>query len=126
MPGELRTVIKKKIPTLRLGDIELNAEIFEKLKPEQVLTIARALVDPEVAGRESKTIAELSKDLLPKTGKSEVKNQTAILITIDEIIKRKKWPREVAIEVDGTGIQVCLFYQKRRGRTGRRRLVAGP
>lgn len=90
-----------QLPTVKVGDIEVNAEQLRKAQPEDILTIARALVDPKVAKKERKKIVSLSEKLLPASRDSKVWIcETPILHTIYEIIELKKWPREVALKVE--------------------------
>ncbi len=100
VPGHLRLRDQPDHPTIKVGDLDLNAAAVEKAKPEDVLRIAQALVDPSAARREAKKIAELSKELIPHHGSKVWQCETPILTTIEALIRKKRWPREVSLAVE--------------------------
>lgn len=100
IPGNLRPREKQEIPKIKVGDLNLNSEAVEKAKPEDVIRIAHALVDPSAAKKDAKKIAELSDELIPQHGSKVWRCETPILNTIMELIIKKRWPREVALAVE--------------------------
>lgn len=100
IPGNFRPSDKQELPTIKVGDIKLNSEVVKRAKPEDILRIARALVDPSIAKKEAKNIAKLSDELVPLRGSKVWRCETPILNTIYKLIKMKQWPREIALEVE--------------------------
>jgi hypothetical protein len=87
-------------PQVLVGPIQLDAQRVERAEPEIALAIARAMVDPEVDPEQLERIAALSPDLVPSTHVKHTLCGTSILRTIDELIRLKRWPREIGLEVD--------------------------
>lgn len=87
--------VKQKI---QVGPFQLDAEGVEKAEPQIVYDIATLLVGQKVSEDSIKRISDLSQDLLPD--KQHSLCSTDILLTIEALIKLKKWPREVALKVD--------------------------
>ncbi len=87
-------------PKVQVGPFQLDAQTLEKVEPQIVLNIARALVGQEVGEEALKRIAALSPDLVPAKRLSKTLCGTEILQTIDALIKLKSWPREIALDVD--------------------------
>jgi len=81
-----------------VGPFKLDAEAVQQAEPQIVFDIAALLVNKKIPEESLRRISELSKDLIP--GKRITLCSTDILLTIEELIKIKKWPREVAIKVD--------------------------
>ncbi|MEA2888266.1 MAG: hypothetical protein QOD11_2626 [Bradyrhizobium sp.] len=92
-PGQAR-------PKIQVGPMLLDARAVAAIEPETVLEIARALVDEKAARRSEKAIAALSPDLVPRTHLKRTLCGTTLLATLDELIRLKKWPREIGLEID--------------------------
>ncbi len=87
-----------------VGDMELDAQELEKLKPETLICIAKAVVNKKISKRERNTIERLSpKLLLPDRRDAHeltVISATPILEVIDELIRIKDWPRDLQVQIE--------------------------
>jgi hypothetical protein len=89
--------------TITIGSIPLDAIELEKLQPSGLVDIAKAFVKMNRDEKSLKRIAALSPQLLMNekhTNAPITLCGTSILTTIHEIIRYKKWPREVRLEVE--------------------------
>ena len=104
LPADARSLhlpVRVKLrPKTIFGPFRLDAERAAKASPNIVLTIARALVNPRLKKKDIDRIAALSPDLVPNRHVRHTLCQTEILETIDALVKMKKWPRQVALDVD--------------------------
>ena len=91
---------KNQRQTVLVGSLLLDAEYLETAEPELVLDIARLMVGRKVAKSAVDRIARLSPDLLPDRHLKRTLCGTQILQTIEELIRHKKWPREIALTLD--------------------------
>jgi hypothetical protein len=89
--------------TIKVGDLNLDAIELANLKPEDLYTIATVFVNMHKDKTLPKKIAALSPHLVMverDANEKGVSSGTSILNTIYEIIKYKKWPREVRLQVE--------------------------
>ncbi|HRI61712.1 MAG TPA: carboxypeptidase-like regulatory domain-containing protein, partial [Saprospiraceae bacterium] len=99
VPAALR--VKGRVrPQIRVGPMLLNAEAVAKARPQVVLDLAKAMVDPRHEEKVQKSLIALSPDLVPSRHIRHTLCGTELLETIDALIKLKDWPREVALQVD--------------------------
>jgi hypothetical protein len=91
---------RRERPTLQVGPLLLDAKAVTEAKPEIVLDIARAMLDPDYEKQVARRIEALSPDLLPSRHIRRTLCGTDILETIETLIKLKGWPREIALQVD--------------------------
>jgi hypothetical protein len=100
LPAALRNVDKLKVPMRHVGDIEISAITLSELKPDDVLDIAQALVDPKAERKHRKKIAKISKDLLPNRHSKRWICEVNVIRTLEAIVELKRWPREVGLELE--------------------------
>ena len=94
-----RTRIRQR-PLMQVGPLQLDAEEVEKAKPDVVLDIARLLSGRKLSAPAIKRIERLSPDLIPERLGRRTLCVTAIHEAIDELIRIKRWPRDLALELD--------------------------
>lgn len=106
----------KQERTVIVGGIELNARVLKELKPEGLLNIARALNnDEKLNKRDLENIKKLSPQLLLEKPTKESRHihlsATPIREALDEIIRLKRWPRAVSLDLEAiiTGRIYRLF-----------------
>ena len=87
-------------PQVQVGPLVFDAEELEKAKPDIVLDIARLLSGRKLPDISIKRIERLSPDLIPERLGRRTLCVTAIHEAIEELIRRKRWPRELAREFD--------------------------
>jgi hypothetical protein len=104
VPASARTLVDRKRnrhrPQVQIGPLILDAEEVEKAKPAVVLDIARLLSGRKLSDTAIKQIERLSPDLIPDRLGRRTLCVTAIHEALDELIRRKRWPREIALEID--------------------------
>ena len=99
--GVLRELTGKKLrPTVLVGALSLDAENLSKAEPEVVLNIARIMVGQKIDRSARARIEALSPDLIPQRYTAKTLCGTQILRTIDALIQRKQWPREIGLTID--------------------------
>jgi hypothetical protein len=86
-------------PTVRLGTLDLDARAVAEAEPEIVLAAGRALVGHEVSESAIDNIRALSPDLLPDGLVQRTLCGSSVLGALDELIRRRGWPRELALEL---------------------------
>jgi hypothetical protein len=86
-------------PTVRLGTLDLDARAITEAEPEIVLEVARALVGHEVSANAIANIRALSPDLMPDGLVQRTLCGTTVLAALDELIRRRGWPRDLALEL---------------------------
>ncbi|MGH9722286.1 MAG: hypothetical protein ACRD8O_18915, partial [Bryobacteraceae bacterium] len=87
-------------PSVLAGSLRLDAEQFEKAEPEVVLDVARLMVGQRIGRRAVDQISRLSPELLPDRHINRTLCGTQILQTLETLILRKQWPREIALTMD--------------------------
>lgn len=103
---------KNDRPKMKVGPLLLDAQAVARTKPQIVLDIAKAMVDASHEKKVARRIAELSPDLIPSEHVKRTLCGTAILEVIDELIRIKKWPREIGLQVeDILGLRNSSFAQ---------------
>jgi hypothetical protein len=100
LPAALRNVDTLKVPMRHVGDIDISAVTLAELKPEDVLEVAQALVDPKAERRLRTKIGKISKDLLPVRQSKRWVCEVNVIRTLEAIVELKKWPREVGLELE--------------------------
>lgn len=103
LPASAREVIERRgrqRPEVKVGPLVCDAEELEKAKPDIVLDIARLLSGRKLPDISIKRIERLSPDLIPERLGRRTLCVTAIHEAIEELIRRKRWPRELAREFD--------------------------
>jgi hypothetical protein len=90
----------RRKPTVCVGEFELDAEIFARLEPGFVLELALAIADPKAEKAVAPRIKALSPAIVPSVHAARRLSQTALLELIEEIIRIKKWPRDLRLRVD--------------------------
>lgn len=99
VPAAMRLKERER-PKTQVGPLLLDAEAVSKAQPQIVLDIARAMVEPKYEQRVRKRLEALSPELVPSRHVRRTLCGTALLETIDALIKLKEWPREIALQVD--------------------------
>lgn len=87
-------------PQIEVGPLTLDLRAVDKAKPEVALTLARALVNPKTTKRALAPLLELSPILDPRNLVERTLCGTSVLVAIDELIRIKRWPRDIGLEVD--------------------------
>ncbi len=104
VPAAARALVDRKRirqrPQIQIGPLMLDAEEVEKAKPAVVMDIARLMSGRKLSDAAIKQIEKLSPDLIPERLGRRTLCVTAIHEAIDELIRRKRWPRAVALEFD--------------------------
>lgn len=85
---------------VQVGSLLLDAKQLAEADERLVIDIARAMVEPEYEKRVRDRLRAVSPDLVPSTHVRRTLCGTQLLRTIEEIIRLKQWPREVALQVD--------------------------
>ena len=86
--------------TVTVGSTDLDAAALGELTQDELRLIARAQVDRDVAKEVGDLLDRLSPDLNPLRPGPRVLCSAPTWHTIDEIIRLKRWPRELVVEVD--------------------------
>jgi hypothetical protein len=103
VPRARRVLVDRKQiarPEVRIGSIPVDARALDRLEPDDLIELARAVVADDVPEKALARIDALSPRLNPKRHASGSLCLTPVLEAIDEIIRRKRWPRELALEID--------------------------
>lgn len=103
VPDDRRELLDPDRParrTVHVGSTDVDAEVLEQLTPDQLVAIARAQVDREVAKEVGELIDRLSPELNPLRPGPRILCSTPTRETIDEIIALKRWPRELQVAID--------------------------
>jgi hypothetical protein len=87
-------------PTVRIGDFDLDAEAFARLEPDFVLELAAAMVSRAAEKRFRARIAAVSPEILPSVQAAQRMSLTPVLRLIEEVVRAKKWPRELRLRID--------------------------
>jgi hypothetical protein len=90
----------KRRPTTRVGKFDLDSEALARIEPSFVLDLALAIVNRGAEKSASRKIAALSPEIVPSVHAARRLSQTALLELIEEIIRIKKWPRELRLRID--------------------------
>ena len=98
--GRDRLKPRPERPKIQVGPMLLDARAVAAAEPDIALDIARAMVDPKAARQSEGRIAALSPDLVPRAYLKRTLCGTTLLATLDELIRLKKWPREVGLAID--------------------------
>jgi hypothetical protein len=99
--GVLRELTGKNLrPTVMVGSLALDAERLSKAEPEIVLDVARAMVGQKVARGSIERIRALCPDLVPGIYTKRTLCGTQILRTLELLIRRKQWPRQVSLTLE--------------------------
>lgn len=91
---------KRERPQLQVGPLRMDAEQVSKVTPEDVFNVVRALRRQPTSDRALKRIAALSPDLIPEQLTKRTLSATPILEALEALIKLKKWPRDVSLEIE--------------------------
>jgi len=91
---------ERKRPSILAGDIALDAAEFSRAKEDIVLDLARAMVEPEYERKVRHRLEAISPELVPSEYLRRTLCGTGLLEAMNAIIRLKRWPREVALQVD--------------------------
>jgi hypothetical protein len=91
---------RQRRPLRRVGAIDMDAAAVARVEPETVLDIARALVNPAISPEALRRVAALSPELLPDGLVRRTLCGTPVLEAIEELIRIRRFPRDIALEVD--------------------------
>lgn len=87
-------------PTTPVGPIEVDAARLADMTRDDLIAIARLMVDPEAAAKHAPRIEALSPQLNAQRLGPQTLCLTPLLEAVEEIVRLKEWPRELLLEVD--------------------------
>lgn len=99
VPADRRSEGRRR-PTVLVGPLALDADAVAKAQPGIVLDVARAMVDPAFERKVRRRLEALSPDLVPSRHLRRTLCGRDILATLDELIRVKRWPRDLALRLD--------------------------
>jgi hypothetical protein len=88
-----------QLPTLEVGGIPVDRRAFERLQPDDVLTIA----DFAIQGRGDRKIAGAMEALSPELSLEQLQADlcfTPLVRFLHEAVRVKDWPREVSLQLE--------------------------
>ena len=100
VPPRARMELERARPTIPLGPLRVDARAVAEAKPELALDVARLAAGAKLSPSARKRVHAVFPELGVARPKAEPLCYTSVLLALESLIERKRWPREIALEVD--------------------------